>query len=393
MSLQTPVKKYASLEQVNALGILKVEVTNPSTLDYTSLLESIDLKLDDLALIKAELITANGTLTSISGDTTAIKSDTSAILTQVTDTNAKLEDVKTKLDSQITLLGDLKTEIQSTNTKLDTANATLTTISGDIATIKTDISAIKSDISAIKTDVASIKTNTDAIKTAVESIDTKLDTVITSLSSIETKLDTIHDDLVTINGTLQAEFDETQVALQAVEDAILATQDTFQVVDCDGNDVGTPETVQKTVVLNKVIASICNDADIVDPIVTAIENQTTALQVARTHDLLQTPPMPIGGTITIPSSKFATMSILAIRGEFTVANTANDFSADVSLSTGTIVSSIEISEDGNGTASGSTSVPQGLDTRSNANDLDKAGNAYIITAVRANSVLQLDLYK
>jgi len=33
---------------------------------------------------------------------------------------------------------------------------------------------------------------------------------------------------------------------------------TFQVQDCNGTDVGTPQNVLKTVVLNKVIASICN---------------------------------------------------------------------------------------------------------------------------------------
>jgi len=393
MSFQNPIKKYASLDQVNSLGILKVEVTNPSTLDYTSLLTSIDSKLNDLTLIKSELVSANGTLTSISGDTTAIKSDTSGILTQVTSTNTKLEEVKTKLDTQITLLTDLKAEAVATNAKLDTANATLTTISGNIITIKNDLALIKADVATIKADVALIKADTSAIKTAVESIDSKLTTVNSNLDSIETKLDTLHSDLTTINSTLQAEFDQTQVALGDVKNAILATQETFQAKDCSGANIGTPETVQKTVVLNKVTTAICNTADVSDPIVDAITAQTTALQVARTHDLLQTPPMPIGATITIPASKFATMSILAIKGEFTVSNTANDFSADITLSSGIISTSIEISEDGIGTTSGATSVPQGIDTRSNANDLDKAGNAYIITAVRENSVLQLDLYK
>jgi hypothetical protein len=118
-----------------------------------------------------------------------------------------------------------------------------------------------------------------------------------------------------------------------------------------------------------------------------------ALQVARLHDILQTPPMAIGATVTIPANKFSTVSLLAIKGEFTVSNSANDFSSDVVLSVGTIQSYIEISEDGIGTASGATNLSQGFETRSNAYDISKSGNSYTITAVRANSILQLDLYK
>lgn len=350
------------------------------------LLNSIDTKLNDLSLIKAELVTANATLTSIEGDTSAIQTNTGDILTQVTTSNTKLEDVKTKLDTQITLLGDLKTELIDANVSLDTANATLTTISNDVATVKTDIALIKVDIAAIKTSVAAIEADTEEIKVAVQSIDTKLTTVNSNLDSIETKLDTI-------NTTLQTEFDQTQVALGEVKDAVLATQDTFQIVDCAGASVGEPETVQKTIVLNKVISSICNTTDISDPIVAAIEAQSSASAVGKVHDLLQTPAMAVGDTVTITANKFTTVSLLAVKGEFTVENQSNDFSADITLSSGSILTAIEISEDGNGTASGSTSVPQGFDTRSNANDLDKAGNSYLITAVRAGSVLQLDLYK
>ena len=350
------------------------------------LLTSIDTKLNDLSLIKAELVTANATLTSIEGDTSAIQTNTGDILTQVTTANTNLGDIKTKLDTQITLLGDLKTELIDANTSLDTANATLTTISNDVATIKTDIATVKADIATIKTSVAAIEADTEEIKVAVQSIDTKLTTVNSNLDSIETKLDTI-------NTTLQTEFDQTQAKLDEVVTALEFAQDTFQVEDCDGNPVGTPQNVLKVLQVGKQTASVCNTADISDPIVAAIEAQTTASAVGKLHDLIQTPAMAIGDTLTISANKFTTVSLLAVKGEFTVTNSANDFSGDLTLSSGSLVTSIEISEDGVGTASGSTSVPQGFDTRSNANDLDKAGNSYVITAVRAGSVLQLDLYK
>jgi hypothetical protein len=171
------------------------------------------------------------------------------------------------------------------------------------------------------------------------------------------------------------------------------TVDTFQVVDCQGNNIGSPQKINKTTVLNKVTSIVCNTSDITGPIITAIQEQTQSLQVARLHDILQTPPMAIGATVTIGANKFATISVLAVKGEFRIVNTANDFSSDVVLSVGTIQSNIEISEDGIGTASGATNLSQGFETRSNAYDISKSGNSYTITAVRANSILQLDLYK
>ena len=181
--------------------------------------------------------------------------------------------------------------------------------------------------------------------------------------------------------------------LEEVKQDILATQDTFQVTDCQGQAVGSPQTINKTSVINKVTSIICNTTEISDPLVEAIEAQTVDLKTGKTHDLIQSPAMAVGSTIIIPAGKFSTISLLAVKGEFTVENTANDFSSDITLSSGTLLTAIEISEDGYGTASGATSIPQGFDTRSTSNDLDKLGNSYLITSVRAGSVIQLDLYK
>lgn len=399
MGFQNPTKKYASLEQVNSNGILKVEVVNqPSPIDYTALLTSIDTKLDDIALIKQELIDANGTLTSIEGDTSAIETNTGDILTQVTTTNTKLEDVKTKLDAQTVLLTDLKTELVAANASLDAIEvdtaaikASLLNVEADVATIKADIATIKTDVAAIKASVATIEADTEDIKVAVQSIDTKLDTVNSNLDSIETKLDTIHSDLTTINGTLQAEFDETQVALANLQTAIEFAQDTFQTEDCDGNPIGVEENVIKTVVLNKTTAAICNTAEISDPIVTAIQAQSAASATGKKQDFISW-AASANDTMTIPANKFTTIAMLATKGEFKIENSTNDFSGDVTTSAGTISNFIEISEDGVGTATGSTSVAQGFDTRANSADMDLANNSFLVTCVRAG-VLSAEFYK
>lgn len=342
---------------------------------------AIDTKLEDLALIKAELVTANATLSSIKTDTAAISTNTSDILTQATATNVKLEDIKTKLDSQTTLLGDLKTELITANTSLATANATLSTISGNIIDIKVDIAAIKVDVAAIKTSVAAIEADTEDIKVAVQSIDTKLTSVTSSLTAIETKLDTI-------NTTLQTEFDQTQVALGEIEDAVKATQVSFQPVDCAGANVGAAQTVHQTTVLNKVLANLCNTADIVDPIVEAIQEQGASL---KKQDFVSW-VAAVGNTLTIPLSKFSTISMLATKGEFTVKNTANDFIPDLTASAGALSDFVEISEDGIGTATGSTLTPQGYDTRANSLDMAPSLNSFLVTCVRAG-VLKLELYR
>ena len=163
-------------------------------IDYTAVLNSINTKLDELALIKEELIESNTTLTDIKANTTA--------------TNTKLDTVISKLDSQIAELEGIKLSIDVGNIKLDEIFAKL--------------EDILVSVDAIKVDIAEIKIDVEAIKTSVASIDTKLSTVITSLTTIEGKLDTLATGLQTINTTLQTEFDQTQVILNDIKDAILS---------------------------------------------------------------------------------------------------------------------------------------------------------------------------
>jgi hypothetical protein len=241
--------------------------------------------------------------------------------------------------------------------------------------------AIKTDITAIKTSLSAIELDTEEIKVAVQSIDTKLSTVTSSLTSIETKLDTI-------NNTLQTEFDQTQVKLDEVKAALEFAQDTFQLETCGGVPVGPEQNVIKVVQLAKQEASICNTADIYEPIVEAINNQTVA---GKKQDFISW-TAAVNDTLTIPVDKFSTISMLATKGEFKIENTANNFSSDITVSAGTLSSFIEIAEDGVGTASGSTSVSQGFDTRANMADMDAANNSFLITCVRVG-VLQFELFK
>jgi surface protein len=215
-------KQIVSICNVQELA----DAINAGAKDYTSVLESIDTKLDELTLIKAELIQSNTTLSEIE--------------TNTSETNTKLDSVIIKLDEQITLLTDLKSSFEAGNLKLDDILAKL--------------SDILVSVDAIKVDIADIKIDIEAIKVAVESIDTKLDTVITSLTEIETKLDSVVTELQTINTTLQTEFDETQVILINIKEAIdLKGSDCANAVftkDCDRQELLDTIEAVNTLVLD-----------------------------------------------------------------------------------------------------------------------------------------------
>lgn len=63
---------------------------------------------------------------------------------------------------------------------------------------------------------------------------------------------------------------EIKTIIQEVEVSINETHDTFQILDCAGLPIGTPQDVEKTVVLNKIITSICNVEDLATAIGNAI---------------------------------------------------------------------------------------------------------------------------
>lgn len=194
----------AKLNETCAGSPINVTVCNQVTpIDYTALLTSIDTKLSDLALIKAQLVSANTTLSSIDTSNTTIASNTTALLTKVDTTNTKLEDIKTLLT---------------------TGNANTAQIVTQLTTVNTTLNSIRTDIAWLQTSLTAINADTTAIKASVASIDTKLTTALT-------KLDTLHTDLVTLNTTLQSEFDQTQV-LQTATNTKLDTLITTITAPC-----------------------------------------------------------------------------------------------------------------------------------------------------------------
>jgi hypothetical protein len=376
-----------------------IDATEAGNIDYTALLTSIDTKLGTLENIKTELETANNTLTSIESNTT--------------EANSKLDTLIENTQTQIDELILIKDKIEEGNTSL-----------AELVTLTTNIDA---NITTIKDDVA-------LIKTSVESIDAKLDDVITSLENIETLItesNTLLTDILAEldvelivntfeknNGTINyyqrdtIQWDsETGTEISSVTeysiDGITWTTtapdgdvnlgflphgaDTFQVTDCESNEVGEEQDVLKTVVLNKQTAKICNTADITDPIVEAIENIAPTPVVGKKQDLL-TWVAEAGDTITIPTGKFSTISLIASKGEFKIENTNNDYSLDFIVVGGTLETFIEISSDGTGTESGATDLPNTIDTRANSNDMNPLQNSYLITCVR-EGVLTIEIYK
>ena len=125
-------------------------------------------------------------------------------------------------------------------------------------------------------------------------------------------------------------------------------------------------------------------SDSVDVIETAI--------AGKKQDFLSWVPVAVGDTLTIAPGSFSTLSLFASKGEFKIENSSNDFSSNFTASAGTLNTFIEISEDGTATETGSTSVPQGFDTRANATDMDSTNNSFLITCQR-EGVLQIECYK
>jgi hypothetical protein len=96
--------------------------------------------------------------------------------------------------------------------------------------------------------------------------------IIDSLSSINNKMATnnLQNDTI-INKLDSSNYYLKDIASKSVVDTSMkATISLFQVKDCAGANVGAPEVVQKTIVLNKINASICNADDFKDTSANAI---------------------------------------------------------------------------------------------------------------------------
>jgi len=92
----------------------------------------------------------------------------------------------------------------------------------------------------------------------------------------------------------------------------------FQGKDCAGVDVGVPESVQKTIVLNKTITDICNVDEIVIPIVNALSpiynNNVTQVNAGLTP-------------IVLNANTYNSVSISILSGSATIDNDGVPFVA------------------------------------------------------------------
>jgi surface protein len=98
----------------------------------------------------------------------------------------------------------------------------------------------------IRIEAGQINLNTDQVEALLQQIKELLDANTTGL------------DCDTPSFSKDCDRAELLDKLQEIIKAVEFAQDTFQVVDCDGNDVGTPQEVIKTVVLNNQLVTICN---------------------------------------------------------------------------------------------------------------------------------------
>jgi hypothetical protein len=165
-------------------------------------------------------------------------------------------------------------------------------------------------------------TNTllDDIKTAIETLDISVDNLVLNTDTLEINTDELETLLTTLNNITQIENDESQVLLTDVKtnlqtiinklnqpcggdtikvdicniaDSPVDTyaNDTFQITDCNGLPIGTPQDVKKTVVLNKLTTQICNAQELADLIAEAIvfPETPTLVNYNKEEELIITP--------------------------------------------------------------------------------------------------------
>lgn len=159
---------------------------------------------------------------------------------------------------------------------------------GDLQTI---IRTLRCESGGSGGDVCCPETNTllGSIKTAIDNLDISVDNLVLNTDTLEINTDELETLLTTLNQLTLDENNESQVLLTDIRtnlqtlidklnqpcggDTIKVDVcnllpevaiDTFQITDCDGNNVGTPQEVKKTVVLNSVTTKICNVQELAD---------------------------------------------------------------------------------------------------------------------------------
>jgi hypothetical protein len=369
--------------------------TVPS-LDYTAVLNSIDTKASNLETIVTQLDLSNEALGKIHEYQTYIFSELIEIRNTVIDQLAELILIKDKIEAGNISLSELVT----LTTNIDT---NINTIKNDIALIKADISEIKDDVKlaveALDNITLLIDESNDLLTDLLAELDVEL--IVNSYEKNNGTINYIQRDTILWDSETGTEISNvTEYSIDGTTWTTTAPagdvnlgflnwgSDTFQLEDCAGNPIGPPQRVIKVVQLAKQVSKICNVAEITDPIVDAINSQTGIGKKQHLDTWITT----AGEVLEIPAGKFSTISLMASKGEFWVKNTTNDFSSDFTITGGSLETKIEISADGIGTLSGATDVPNSIDTRANAYDMDIANNSFRIECIR-DGVLTIEVYK
>jgi hypothetical protein len=311
-----PDKDALSLK-LKEIGHIIYDVTAAAPADYTDVLNSILEAVDGLEL-NTENINLNAEQINLNTDEVEeLLTDIKNLLTADTIGESCATPSFTKDCDRAELLDKLDEVIE----KIKESLAENTT------DILTSLSAIKLTLEDIEENTATSNTNEALIITELETANTTLTSILDEenkslvySSSTNICVDGVNhlvrvksiwdnETGTSVTDTVEFSIDgstwTSTVPTGTISLGFCSTTDetltTFQVKDCDGNDVGDEVSVHQTVVLNKVITSICNTADIVDPIVDKLDE----LVVLQTPDIVENKSYQIlaGQTITFSTNK------------------------------------------------------------------------------------------
>jgi len=125
----------------------------------------------------------------------------------------------------------------------------------------------------------------------------------TLLGEIKTAIDNLDisvDNLVLNTDTLEINTDEVETLLTDIKVDLEKVIDTFQILDCEGLPIGTPQDILKTIVLNKLTTQICNVQELADAI-----NAVTPITYNNVNHYLLDNTNPI---LTIPANTVHSIS-------------------------------------------------------------------------------------
>lgn len=195
-----------------------------------------------------------------------------ALLQQIVDNTATSNTNESLILSA--LLNDVIGAIQAVDTNTDDLETQLAQLILDVQAGNLTAVAIQNILNNdILPQLVAINANTDAVETLIASTNTKLDTLISNTDDVESLLTDIKTVLTAPCG------DPNVQKVEVCSLPIDVTYDTFQVTDCEGNNIGTPQDVQKTVILNNIATKICNVDDLASAMtsITVIEKIVTPM--------------------------------------------------------------------------------------------------------------------